>query len=172
MPLDSSEHRAASPDAYSSTTSAAGCNMPERHGKQPLCGRVKRVLLPWRRPVARAVPTVFQERGTVHEEPNHGSMGTPRRVFQERPNGIMGTALNSRLALNRRVAKDPSTAELFILFSKEINTPAALPSFEELIGKKGKGRSPRTKHVVHPKSSVACVASHTRPQIDVDYRGA
>jgi|SRR3990170_5258852 hypothetical protein len=110
MPLDSSEHRAASPDAYSSTTSAAGCNMPERHGKQPLCGRVKRVLLPWRRPVARAVPTVFQERGTVHEEPNHGSMGTPRRVFQERPNGIMGTALNSRLALNRRVAKDPSTA--------------------------------------------------------------
>ena len=76
MPLDSSEHRAASPDAYSSTTSAAGCNMPERHGKQPLCGRVKRVLLPWIRPVARAVPTVFQERGTVHEEPNHGSMGT------------------------------------------------------------------------------------------------
>ncbi len=33
MPLDSSEHRAASPDAYSSTTSAAECNMPKKARK-------------------------------------------------------------------------------------------------------------------------------------------
>jgi hypothetical protein len=66
MPLDSSEHRAVSPDAYSSTTSAAGCNMPERHRKQPLFGRVKRVLLPRRGPVAQTLPTVFQEQGSVH----------------------------------------------------------------------------------------------------------
>lgn len=73
--------------------------------------------------------TVFQERITVLQEPNHGSMGTPHWVLQERMHGITGTPPFARLAVNQRVAETRPPRNFLSLELKELTPPPALPLF-------------------------------------------
>lgn len=119
---------------------APDCLEPlQNRAKPPQIAGVKRVLPPRQTDPVNRWATVLQERITVYQEPNHGSSGTARPVFQERMNGITGTAPPDRLVLNQRVAKTIRTPNLLSYSLKRLTTPAALPLLEKL-NEKGKGR--------------------------------